>query len=139
LKTLEYYLQYTKPNGDCLEWQRCFSTEGYPREGFKGNSNVKVHREVFNIVNGYYPPVVRHKCDNTKCINPDHLEGGTAHENLQDRINRKRCGNYKSQELVDEVIRLRKSGMKLKHIAATLNQPYKVIDYIVYSCRKAKG
>jgi hypothetical protein len=34
--------------------------------------------------------VIRHKCDNRKCVNPDHLEVGTQIENLNDAYERKR-------------------------------------------------
>jgi len=34
--------------------------------------------------------VVRHKCDNPKCINPDHLVEGTYADNSKDMINRNR-------------------------------------------------
>lgn len=34
--------------------------------------------------------VVRHTCDNPRCINPDHLELGTQGENLRDRRVRNR-------------------------------------------------
>lgn len=39
------------------------------------------------------PPgiVVRHRCDNPPCQNPDHLELGTQHENLRDMFDRGRA------------------------------------------------
>ena len=37
--------------------------------------------------------VVRHKCDNTKCCNPEHLELGTQLDNVDDMLTRKR--NYR--------------------------------------------
>ena len=36
--------------------------------------------------------VVRHKCDNSRCINPDHLEIGTQADNIRDRDERGRNG-----------------------------------------------
>lgn len=35
--------------------------------------------------------VVRHKCDNPPCINPDHLETGSIQSNVDDREARKRA------------------------------------------------
>ena len=35
--------------------------------------------------------VVRHKCDNPKCINPEHLELGTQQDNVQDSVQRGRA------------------------------------------------
>lgn len=50
------------------------------------------HRRVYYETTGEWPPVVRHKCDNPRCINPEHLEGGTHVDNMQDCIKRGRYG-----------------------------------------------
>lgn len=42
------------------------------------------HRKVHYASTGELPEVVRHKCDNPRCINPDHLESGTYVDNMRD-------------------------------------------------------
>ena len=42
------------------------------------------HRRIYFELTGQLPEVVRHKCDNPRCINPDHLEGGTQQDNMND-------------------------------------------------------
>jgi hypothetical protein len=39
---------------------------------------------ILNHVAAGYDDVVRHRCDNGRCINPEHLELGSRGENLQD-------------------------------------------------------
>lgn len=48
------------------------------------------HRRVYYEATGELPEVVRHKCDNARCINIDHLEGGTQKDNMQDCARRGR-------------------------------------------------
>ena len=48
---------------------------------------MPVYRFIFCVLNQVvrgYDDVVRHRCDNRLCINPDHLELGSRGENLQD-------------------------------------------------------
>jgi len=54
------------------------------------------HRKVYYESTGELPEVVRHKCDNPRCINPDHLEGGTQKDNMQDCVRRKRLGDSRN-------------------------------------------
>src|SRR5215831_1732579 len=45
------------------------------------------YRMVWELVNGPIEPwwhVICHKCDNRKCINPDHLFQGTQQDNIRD-------------------------------------------------------
>lgn len=43
--------------------------------------------------------VVRHKCDNPPCCNPEHLEIGTIAENISDAVSRKRHYSVALKEL----------------------------------------
>lgn len=53
--------------------------------------HVKALRDKLGLpVGGTKGMVVRHKCDNPRCINPEHLELGTYSDNTQDMLKRKR-------------------------------------------------
>lgn len=41
--------------------------------------------------------IVRHKCDNTLCVNPEHLCIGTTQDNVNDRVTRGRSSKLKGQ------------------------------------------
>lgn len=50
-------------------------------------NRMLMHRYIFELYNNTSIPkgmVVRHKCDNDLCINPEHLEIGTHKENMED-------------------------------------------------------
>jgi len=76
------------PNGDCWEWKKSTNKYGYGRVFYKyKNTNshilsceVKYKRRLQK------GEVVRHLCSNRICCNPDHLEFGTASENVLDTL-----------------------------------------------------
>jgi hypothetical protein len=80
----------TRP-GSCWEWQGALAA-GYGRYKLKGRV-VGAHRYAWEWVNGPVPSglVVRHKCDNPKCCNPDHLDVGTYRDNVSDMVERGRA------------------------------------------------
>ena len=74
----------------CWEWQ-AGKHKGYGRIGINGK-NVLAHRLSYLMFNGYLhkTSVVRHKCDNTGCVNPNHLLLGTQADNNRDTSERSR-------------------------------------------------
>ncbi|AOZ69959.1 hypothetical protein LPB142_12020 [Rhodobacter xanthinilyticus] len=61
-------------------------TQDARRVRFMGRQ-MPAYRFIFCILNGVeagYDDVVRHRCNNKRCINPLHLELGSRGENLQD-------------------------------------------------------
>lgn len=65
---------------------------GYGKIGYKGKV-TNAHRLAWILSNGPIDSVrifVCHKCDNRKCINPDHLFLGTAKDNTSDMIKKGR-------------------------------------------------
>ena len=72
--------------GDCWLWTGGKNRDGY---GVMKMDNMKLtHRLSFLYHHGEIPVdcVVRHKCRNRHCVNPDHLEVGTQSDNMKDRI-----------------------------------------------------
>ena len=65
---------------------------GYIRYGVHGNISSYLHRYIYEECFGIIPDglMVRHKCDNPACINPEHLLLGTGADNSKDMINRNR-------------------------------------------------
>lgn len=87
--TLEKVLAETieTPEG-CWEWAGPRSPRGYGRWGTCG----RVSRIAWTLANGPIPEglIVRHRCDNPPCCNPDHLEIGTHSDNSKDTVGRGR-------------------------------------------------
>lgn len=92
--------------------------KGYPRHNVNG-TNTKMCRTIYSEMYGEIPDglVVRHKCDNPKCINPNHLEIGTRKDNADDRSMR---GRNRTPLTKEQVVKIRKD-----------TRPYKLItkDY----------
>jgi len=75
----------------CWEWRGTISVRGYGRVSFMYR-HLMAHRFSYEIHCGPIPLgyVVRHRCDNPPCVNPEHLETGTQGENLRDMVERDR-------------------------------------------------
>lgn len=76
----------TIDNNDCWNWNKAkHPISMYGHLGFDGRSWY-THRLTFTLVKGEIPNnlLIRHKCDNKSCCNPDHLELGTQKDNSLD-------------------------------------------------------
>jgi hypothetical protein len=73
------------PETGCIEWTANISG-GYGRFSVGGKC-LLAHRYLFETINGPIPPklVVRHRCNNPKCVNPTHLTVGSNQDNADDR------------------------------------------------------
>ena len=52
--------------------------------------STTLHRRIHFEHTGEWPEVVRHTCDNARCINPAHLLSGTQKDNVADMYSRGR-------------------------------------------------
>ncbi len=77
---------------NCWLWQG--ATNGQTGHGQFGidHGHVYAHRYSYELAHGPIPPgvMVRHKCDNPPCVNPDHLTLGTSQQNVHDMVSRGR-------------------------------------------------
>jgi hypothetical protein len=67
----------------CREWEGKLNNDGYGIRKYEGRS-TGVHRIAFFEAYGWWPEVVRHKCDNPACYEPSHLMGGNQADNVRD-------------------------------------------------------
>lgn len=88
--TLELYLmnRIEKALNGCWLW-KTGAENRYPLAEYK-NKSMPAHRASYEEFVGKIPVglIVRHTCDNPKCINPEHLVLGTKKDNRQDFMKR---------------------------------------------------
>ena len=105
----------------CWEWTGRLTKDGYG--GFKMNhQDMQVHRwsMVFKGHN-IAELVVCHKCDNPKCVNPDHLFLGTQADNVRDMIAKGRYVKPQSKLSAEDIIAIQQSTDSYKVIGNRFN------------------
>lgn len=77
----------------CWVFRGSRNKDGYGVMTVRGKRTL-THRLAYETWVGPIPDglIVRHKCDNPPCINPEHLEVGTHRENSEDMVRRGRLG-----------------------------------------------
>ncbi len=83
--------------GKCWEWKAATFRNGYALFSVQGKS-VKGHRWIYEqtICNIPTGNECCHKCDNRKCVRPDHLFHGTRSDNMLDCVSK---GRWRNQEI----------------------------------------
>ena len=112
----------------CVNSSRHLNASGYPVCSNPWNSRKTIlqHRLIYLVTRNLLPSdieglVVRHKCDNRTCINPDHLDLGTVQDNVQDMLDRGR-GN-KARGVTSGIAKLNETAVKsirIEYRTATL-------------------
>lgn len=109
------------PETGCWEWINPPSSTGYTNISIDGKV-YGAHRISWQIYNGAIPDglYICHTCDNTRCVNPNHLFLGTPQDNARDRDTKGRMGKRRdplTDREIEEILAMRDGGEYVKDIA----------------------
>lgn len=127
---------------DCWEW-KANTGKGYGMFWF-GKVPMMAHRLSWIMLRGDIPEGmnVLHKCDNRKCVNPNHLFIGTQSDNVQDMIRKGRGGDYRNRstkkfsiEESSDIKDMQNRGISLRDIAIKYHTTHTTIQRAILDGR----
>ena len=122
----------TPCSNGCVEWTGVTpKDDGYVQVRVTRSRRPYAHRLSYELSVGEIPVGmhVLHKCDNRRCVNPEHLFLGTHQENMRDRNEKGRqraCGVQRRILTPDDVRQIRE--LKGKRSIRRTATDYKVSD-----------
>jgi hypothetical protein len=110
----------SEPNSGCWLWLGADRFKhGYGTFYFNERREL-AHRFAWMLFRGEIPVgiCVLHKCDNTRCVNPDHLFLGTHAENMKDmRVKGRHRYGISPKLNLEEILIIRKSTASQRQLA----------------------
>lgn len=117
----------------CWEWTASTLVSGGYGAFMLNHVTQRAHRVSYFLMNGELEPgkVIIHKCDNPKCVNPDHLGQGTQKDNMSTVPNPGLWGTNVHMKLSKEAIAdILQGGKSDRHFARKYNVDHKSIPRI---------
>ncbi len=96
-RTIRRFWSKVDTTGDCWIWLASTS-DGYGNF-WMDNRKWKAHRFSYELEHGPIPEglIICHRCDDRKCVRPEHLFLGTHKDNSQDREKKGRGGDFRGE------------------------------------------
>lgn len=95
-----FWAKVRKSDNGCWEWTANGNNYGYGklRVGSRTDGSrrsIRAHRLAYELACGPIPVGMNvcHRCDNRRCVRPDHLFLGTTQDNIRDRVAKGRSSN----------------------------------------------
>lgn len=131
-----FHTRYTKLSDDeCWPWNAYRMKTGHGQITINYTVHY-AHKIQYFLVNGSYDSslIIRHKCDNGWCVNPNHLITGNRTDNANDRVERGRQSRISftlfDSEII-EIFALREKGLSQTAIAKRFNVKQGFISRII--------
>jgi hypothetical protein len=120
-----------------MEWLRGCTGDGYGWFHHRGKADT-APRWAYRFSVGVIPSgmVIRHKCDNRLCCNPEHLEIGTVADNNSDCVSRGRHipnigeSNGRAKPTAEDVLNIRASNLTEREIACNYEIDKSTVHHI---------
>lgn len=119
--------------GPCWNWVGTLGVGGYGQMRIKC-SYQRTHRISWFLTHGEWPILcVCHKCDNRRCVNPDHLFLGTGADNVADKVAKTRQARgsaHGRSKLTEEIVLdIRRNGRPVPDLAREYGVPVECIRH----------
>ena len=124
----ERFLKYIEKTPDCWLWIGAKKAHGYGKL-YYNKKYWGAHQISWYLAHGYFSKkLVCHNCDNTSCVNPQHLFEGSHKENTQDSIKKGRF-KFNLKKGQASLFKANKNRKITFEIAEEIREKYKKGEY----------